>query len=53
MPTQVRARYADGTLEPFEPLDLAEGCLVTLSVSEEPEAEPESLLELFERLHRD
>jgi len=53
MPTQVRARYANGKLELLEPLDLAEGCLVTLSVSEEePESESESILEMFERLHR-
>ena len=53
MSTQVRARYTDGKLEPLEPLDLSEGCLVTLSVSdEEPEPETESLLDMFERLHR-
>lgn len=54
MPTHVKARYTNGKLEPLEPLDLAEGCLVTLSVSEEPEpeTESESILEMFERLHR-
>lgn len=53
MPTQVKARYTNGKLEPLEPLELSEGCLVSLTVSEEePEAEAESLLEMFERLHR-
>ncbi|MCY4618588.1 MAG: DUF104 domain-containing protein [Chloroflexi bacterium] len=53
MPTQVKARYANGKLEPLEPLNLSEGCLVTLSVSdEEPAPESESLLEMFDRLHR-
>ena len=50
MPAQVKARYANGILEPLEPLDLTEGCVVTLSVSEEPEPETESLAEMFERL---
>ena len=35
MPTEVRARYANGKLEPLEPLNLTEGCVVTLSVSDE------------------
>ncbi len=48
MPTQVKARYTNGKLEPLEPLNLTEGCLVTLSVSEEPE--PESLLDMFKRI---
>ena len=35
MPTQVKARYANGKLEPLEPLDLREGCEVILEISEE------------------
>ena len=30
VPTQVRARYANGKLEPLEPLDLQEGCGVAI-----------------------
>ena len=52
MPTQVRARYTNGKLEPLEPLDLKDGCEVMLTVSEESAAQPESLLEVFEKLHR-
>ena len=53
MPTEIRARYANGKLEPLEPLNLSEGCEVTVTVSEQdPEPESESLLEMFERLHR-
>ena len=53
MPSQVKARYSNGKLEPLEPLNLTEGCLVSLSVSEEPEPGGESVLEMFEKLHRD
>ena len=35
MPTHIKARYANGKLEPLEPLDLAEGCEVVLEVSEQ------------------
>ena len=52
MPTQVRARYTNGKLEPLEPLDLTDGCEVMLTVSEESAAQPVSLLEMFARLHR-
>lgn len=51
MPTRIRARYTDGKLEPLEPLDLTDGCEVMLTVSES-ETEPDSLIEIFERLHR-
>lgn len=34
MPLQsIRARYANGVLTPLEPLDLSEGCEVTVDVS--------------------
>ena len=35
MSDQVRARYADGKLEPLEPLDLAEGCEVLVEISQQ------------------
>ena len=50
MPTQVRARYTNGKLEPLEPLDLKDGCEVSVTVTEEPEAETETLAEMFQRL---
>ncbi len=52
MTTQFRARYANGKLEPLEPLNLKDGCEVTVTVSEDAETGAESLLEMFERLHR-
>lgn len=52
MPTRVRARYANGKLEPLEPLNLTEGCEVTVTVAEESETAAESILDMFERLHR-
>ena len=36
----VRARFADGKLEPLEPLDLDEGCEVTVTVEEPIEEAP-------------
>ncbi len=38
MTTQFRAQYANGVLTPLESLDLTEGCVVTVSVSEEEPA---------------
>ena len=35
MPTQVRARYANGKLELLEPLNLTEGCEVLVEISEQ------------------
>ena len=40
-------RCADGSLEL---LGLHEGCAVTVEIAEEPDAEPESLLEMVERI---
>ena len=40
----VRARYANGVLIPLQPLDLEEGVVVTLTITDE------SLPEMFERL---
>ena len=39
MATQVKARYANGKLEPLEPLDLAEGCEVIVEISEQQPAQ--------------
>lgn len=52
MPTEVRARYSNGKLELLEPLNLTEGCEVTVTVTEESETAAESILEMFGRLHR-
>lgn len=38
MTVRVRARYAEGVLTPLEPLDLKEGCVVTVSVSDDEAA---------------
>lgn len=42
-----RARYSNGVLTPLEPLDLEEGVVVTLTITE---VKHESLLEMFDRL---
>ena len=40
--TIIKARYADGVLTPIEPLDLADGCEVTVSIKDVDEG-PRSL----------
>ena len=51
MIAHVKARYANGVLTPLEPLDLAEGAEVTLSIDGATAGEQhESLLEMFDRL---
>lgn len=41
MSTQIRARYANGKLEPLEPLDLKDGCEVIVEISEQqPPSDP-------------
>ena len=55
MTITVKAKYAKGVLTLLEPLDLAEGTEVVVSVDEQPvEEEPtaNSLLEIFDRMHR-
>ena len=37
MTSTFKARYANGALTPLEPLDLAEGAEVTVSIASEPE----------------
>lgn len=52
MIAHVKARYENGVLTPLEPLDLAEGAEVTVSV-EEAGAQvngTETILEMFDRL---
>ena len=54
MPT-VKARYADGVLTPLEPLDLEDGCDVTVEVVLEPsdqDSDGNWLLDLVDELHR-
>ena len=50
----VRARYGNGVLVPLEPLDLAEGTEVVVSISDAPPSgnNPESMLDMFERLRK-
>lgn len=41
MPLQtIRARYANGVLTPLEPLDLSEGCEVTIDVGTDAATSP-------------
>ncbi len=35
MPSRVRARYVDGVLQPLEPLELEDGCEVTLEIADQ------------------
>ena len=61
MPTTIRARYANGVLTPLDPLELSEGCEVSLTVNgaepapvrEESGPEGETLLEMFDRIRLD
>ena len=62
MMTQVRVRYANGTLTPLEPLDLEEGEELVVHIEDkrqspngneaapQPAEKQETLLEMFERL---
>lgn len=53
MTLRIKAEYVDGKLNPLEPLDLREGALVTVSITEEPDSqEHESILEATDRLLR-
>lgn len=47
MALRLRAEYINGSLKPLEPLDLAEGTVVMVSIEEE-----ESILDLFDRLRK-
>ena len=59
--TTIRARYANGVLTPLDPLDLSEGCEVSVTVNgaeaaaapEESSPEGETLLEMFARIRLD
>ena len=51
MALSIKAEYINGTLKPLEPLELREGALVTVSITEEPDSQgQESLLEATDRL---
>ncbi len=47
MALRLRAEYTNGLLKPLEPLELAEGTVVMVSIEEE-----ESILDLFDRLRK-
>ena len=49
MTITVKAKYANGVLTLLEPLDLAEGVEVVVSVDEPTTS---SLLEMFDRIHQ-
>ena len=42
-PRSIRARYANGVLTPLEPLDLTEGCEVTVDVLVDPDGGESSI----------
>ena len=48
MATHMRARYVDGALTPFPPLDLEEGCQLDITV--EQESRPQTFAEYLEWL---
>jgi len=48
MATHIRARYVDGALIPFPPLDLEEGCQLDITV--EQESRPHTFAEYLEWL---
>ena len=51
MTLRIKAEYVNGTLNPLEPLELQEGTLVTLDITEEPEARRhETILEAADRI---
>ena len=53
--TTIKARYADGVLTPIEPLDLADGCEVTVSIEAVDEEPPlggvEAVVEMALKAH--
>ena len=46
----IRAQFTNGILVPLEPLELTEGAVVKLDISEETEETEESVLEATNRL---
>ncbi|MXX46863.1 MAG: DUF104 domain-containing protein [Chloroflexi bacterium] len=48
MPARIQARYVDGALIPFPPLDLEEGCQVDITV--EQKSRPQTFAEYLEWL---
>ena len=54
MTTHVRARYADGLLTPLEPLELQDGCEVTLEISQPqpPRSGLAGIADMVKELHK-
>lgn len=51
MALRIKAEYVNGTLNPLEPLELEDGTLVTLDITEEPGTKRhETLLEATDRI---
>lgn len=51
MALRIKAEYVNGTLNPLEPLELKDGTLVILDITEEPESmQHESILEATDRV---
>ena len=53
MALKIKARYVNGTLKPLEPLEMDEGTVVNLSITEEPKPQRrETILEATDQLLR-
>lgn len=51
MALRIKAEYVNGKLNPLEPLELREGAVVTVSITEEPESQGhETILDATDRL---
>ena len=51
MALRIKAQYVNGKLNPLEPLEMDEGTVVTVSITEEPESQRhETILEATDRL---
>ena len=54
MIANIRARFSRGVIEPMEPLDMEEGQIVLLDITEAPDKAPpqsQSVLEIFDQIH--
>ena len=53
MALKIKAKYINGALTPLEPLNLKEGTVVTMSITEEPDKQRnETVLEVTDRMLR-